>query len=266
MKDAKRIPDEGRNGAGYLFARWPQVARRIRSASHLVLFLDFDGTLTPLRPRPEDVPPLDLPTRRLLRRLANRPQLDAYVISGRRLADLRPRVPVPGVQLLGLYGWEGRDVPPARKERELIRRLNRVLAARLGGMPRIWLEDKKLGIAVHYRAARPAEARAARVIVRGALERFKPQLHLIQESKAWQLLHCVVDGKDSAVRRLLGKRRRPALSIYAGDDAADEPAFVALPRGITVRVGKARRTRARFYLHNPAEVLEFLRKLEAEIA
>ena len=259
------MPDEGRDGAGYLFDRWPQVARRIRSAGRLVLFLDFDGTLTPIRRRPEDVPPLDLPTRRLLRRLANLPRLDAYVISGRRLADLRARVRVPGIHLLGLYGWEGRGVPPARKERELILRLKRLLAARLAGMPRIWLEDKHLGIAVHYRGASPAEARAARVIVRGALERFKPQLRLIQERKTWQLLHCAVDGKDSAVRRLLGKRRQPTLPIYAGDDAPDEPAFVALPRGITVLVGKARRTRAHFYLRNPDEVITFLRKLEAEI-
>jgi trehalose-phosphatase len=266
MKDAKHIPDKGRDGAGYLFARWPQVARRIRSASHLVLFLDFDGTLTPIRRRPEDVPPLDLPTRRLLRRLADCPWLDVYVISGRRLADLRARVRVPGVHLLGLYGWEARGVPPARKERELVQRLKRLLAARLAGIPRVWLEDKNLGIAVHYRGALPAEARAARVIVRRVLERFKPQLRLIQERRAWQLLPRAVDGKGPAVLRLLGKRRRPALPVFAGDDAADESAFVALPRGITVQVGNTRRTKARFYLRNPAEVLTFLRKLEAEVA
>jgi hypothetical protein len=49
------------DGAGYLFDHWPLVARRIRSARHLVLFLDFDGTLTPIRRRPEDVPPLAPP-------------------------------------------------------------------------------------------------------------------------------------------------------------------------------------------------------------
>ena len=266
MKNAKHIPYGGRDGEGCLFARWPQVARRIRSARHLVLFLDFDGTLTPIRRRPEDVPPLDHSIQRLLRRLANAPRLDVYVISGRRFADLRSRVRVPGVRLLGLYGWEGRGVPPACKERELVLRAKRLLAARLDAMPRIWLEDKNLGIALHYRGALPAEVRAARLIVEGVVERFKPKLCLIQERKAWQLLHYAVGGKGSAVRRLLGKSRRPVLAISVGDDAADEPAFVALPRGITVQVGNTRRTQARFYLRNPGEVLTFLQRLEAEIA
>ena len=172
MKNAKHIPYGGRDGEGCLFARWPQVARRIRSARHLVLFLDFDGTLTPIRRRPEDVPPLDHSIQRLLRRLANAPRLDVYVISGRRFADLRSRVRVPGVRLLGLYGWEGRGVPPACKERELVLRAKRLLAARLDAMPRIWLEDKNLGIALHHRGALPAEVRAARLIVGGVVERF----------------------------------------------------------------------------------------------
>jgi len=229
------------------------------------LFLDFDGTLTPIRRRPEDVPPLDLSIQRLLRRLASAPRLDVYVISGRRFADLRSRIRVPGVRLLGLYGWEGRGVPPARKERELVLRAKRLLAAWLHAMPRIWLQDKNLGIALHYRGALPAEVRAARFIVGRVVERFKPSLRLVQERKAWQLLHCAVGGKGSAVRRLLGKSRRPVLAIFVGDDAADESAFVALPRGITVQVGNTRRTQARFYLRNPGEVLTFLRRLEAEI-
>ena len=266
MKDARHIKPRGTHGVLRLFACWPEVARRLRSASHLVLFLDFDGTLTPIRRRPEDVPPLDLSTRRLLRRLASHRRVDVYVISGRRLADLRSRVRAPGVRLLGLYGWEGRGNPPLRKERKLVQRAKRLLADRLAEMSRIWLEDKKLAIAVHYRGALPDEVRTARLIVREVLEHFQPQLRLIHERKAWQLVHCAVGGKGSAVRRLLRERRRPDLAVFAGDDAADESAFAALPRGITVRVGNTRRTKARFYLRNPGEVITFLRKLEAEIA
>jgi trehalose-phosphatase len=165
-----------------------------------------------------------------------------------------------------LYGWEGRDLPPLRKERKLVERAKRLLAARLADMTRIRLEDKDLGIAVHYRGAMLSEVRGARLIVRGVLERFKPQLRLVQEQKAWQLLHRAVGGKGSAVRRLLAKRSKPALAIYAGDDAADESAFAALPRGITVQVGNSRRTQAHFYLRNPGEVLIFLQRLEAELA
>ena len=265
MEDARQIRQKRPRRAVHLFKSWPHVARRIRAASRIALFLDFDGTLTPIRRRPEDVPPLDLATRGLLHRLANHHRLEVFVISGRRLVDLRSRVRTPGVHLLGLYGWEGRDTPPLRAERKVLQRAKRLLRDRLSEMPRIWIEDKKLAIAIHYRGALPAEVQVARRVVREVLERFQPHLRLIQEKKAWQVLPCAIGGKGSAVRKLLGKPCKQRLAIFAGDDLADESAFAALPDGITVQVGNTRRTEALFYLHDPGEVLTFLRRLEAEI-
>jgi hypothetical protein len=46
----------------------------------------------------------------------------------------------------------------------------------------------------------------------------------------------------------------------------DEPAFAALPNGITVRVGRNTLTRARYHLRNVAEVSTFLHKLKEEFA
>lgn len=244
---------------------WPQVARRIRAAERVVLFLDFDGTLTRLRRRPEDVPRLDLVTRRLLGRLARRRRVDVYVISGRRLADLRSLVQVPGVRLLGLHGWEGRGVSSLPEERRLIREARRWLADRLPKTEGIRLEDKGLGLAVHYRGARASEVRAARPVVRRALEQFKPRLRILKGKKIWELLPSAMDGKGPAVIRVLAGLPGPALAILAGDDTTDESAFAALRRGITLRVG-SRRTRARFYVRNPGEVVAFLRRWEAEIA
>ena len=265
MEDARQIRQKRPRRAVYLFESWPRVARRIRAANRIVLFLDFDGTLTPIRRRPQDVPPLDLATRGLLHRLANHHRLKVFVISGRRLVDLRTRIRAPGVHLLGLYGWEGRGTPPLRTERKLAQRAKRLLRDRLSELAGIWIEDKKLAIAVHYRGALPFEVQAARRIVREILERFQPHLRLIQEKKAWQVVPTAIGGKGSAVRKLLGKRRKQRLVIFAGDDLADESAFAALPYGITVQVGNTRRTEALFYLHDPGEVLTFLQRLEAEI-
>jgi trehalose-phosphatase len=255
-----------RDGVSHLFDCWPRLIRQIKSIGHLALFLDFDGTLTSLRRWPEDVPPLDSLTCGSLRELANRRGLDVYVISGRRLADLRPRVRVPGVRLFGLYGGEGRGVPFMREERELVQKAKWLLRTRLSKMKRIWLEDKKLGLAVHYRGAPLREVRATRLVVQGVVKHFQPRLRLLQQKKAWELLPYAVGGKESAVLRLLAKSRQATLAIFVGDDAADESAFAALRHGVTVRVGNTRRTRARFYLRNPREVLTFLQRLEAEMA
>ena len=267
MRDLKQTARCGNPKAtGHLFDSWRRVAGRIRSAEHLVLFLDFDGTLAPLRRRPEDVPPLDFSTRRLLGRLARHPRVDVYVISGRRRAELRRLIRVPKVHLLGLHGWEGcADVPCTSRESKLVRTAKQLLADRLPGTPGVWLEDKGLGLAVHYREARPEEVRAVRPVVLGVLEQFKPRLNLLAGKKVWELLPCQIDGKGPAVRRILGHAPRSTLPIFAGDDTTDEPAFAALPRGITLRVGSFRRTHARFRVRDTGEVLIFLRRLEAEI-
>ena len=86
-------------------------------ANRWLLLLDFDGTLVPLIDNPNGVR-LDAAVRRVLRGLARQPGLSVYVMSGRRLADLRRRVRVAGVHLLGLHGWEshGAALPPSQKQ------------------------------------------------------------------------------------------------------------------------------------------------------
>src|SRR6266481_7127503 len=92
----------------HLFHCWRHVAGRFRSTQTIALFLDFDGTIAQLRPRPDDVW-LDVGTRRTLQRLTQSPHFRVWVVSGRRRADVRARIRVPGIRYLGLHGWEGRD-------------------------------------------------------------------------------------------------------------------------------------------------------------
>ena len=267
IRKARGTPARARGGRGarHLFDCWPQVARSLHSAPGFVLFVDFDGTLVPLRERPTDVPPLDPSWRKILRRLARCKRLTFYVISGRRLADLRKLLPVPGVRLLGLHGWEGRDVPPLDKERGLVRQARRLLQQRLSKIPQIWLEDKGLGLAVHYRGAPPQSVRLARPIVLDVAKILGPHIHIIRGDKVWEILPHQIDGKGSAVRALLSQEPPSTLPIIVGDDLTDERAFAVLPRGLTVRVGKNLRTRARYLLRDPEEVKVFLQKLEVEI-
>ncbi len=254
-----------RRRARHLFARWAEVAERLRSAKLVALFLDFDGTLVPIQPRPGDVR-LDAATRRILSRLARQPRTKVWIVSGRRYADVRRRAKVAGAKHLGLHGWErgGRGPLPREPRRRLEKALH-LLEQRVACFPGIWIEDKGLSLGVHYRRATAGAVRRARPLLRALVRPFAPDLHLLEGKKIWEVLAKEVKSKGTAVRAVLGELPRAALPIYVGDDTTDETAFAALRRGITVRVGIPRQTKARFYLRDPEEVKEFLEKLEAEL-
>ncbi len=250
----------------YLFDCWPEVARRLRAAKRLVLFLDFDGTLVRLRRRPEEVC-LDDSSRRLLSRLARHPRVTLCFISGRRRSDLRRRMMVPGARYLGLHGWERGDglvsLAPSQK---LLQKARGLIEERVRGLRGIWVEDKGLSFVVHYRGARIAGARRAETAVREVLKRLGPELRQLAGSKIWEVIPKELPGKGSAVCGVLREFPGPLLPIYVGDDTADEPAFAVLRQGLTVRVGLSRPTSASFFLRNPAEVMRFLEKLHGAIA
>ena len=250
----------------HLFDHWKQIQRQFAAAKHLAIFLDFDGTLAPLRPRPGDAR-LAQPTRELLRRLARLPSVTLCIISGRRRADLQKRVNVRRAIYLGLHGWE-RDTGArsAIAARGLLAPARRLLTQRLSALPHIWVGDKGPCFEVHYTGASGATIREARTIIGDVLRPLKKEARVLRGRKVWEVLPREIEGKGTAVRALLAEFPRPVLAIYIGDDTSDESAFQVLHDGITIRVGRPRRTRARFELRNPEEVSSFLHRVEAEVA
>jgi trehalose 6-phosphate phosphatase len=249
----------------HLFDHWEYVRRRLESADRLALFLDFDGTITPLRPKPSDVK-LKPSTRAVLRRLARHPKITLCFISGRRHAQLKNLVNVRGAHYVGLHGWE-RDAG-AKSTIALPRLLaeaRRVLIERLAGLPRVRVGDKGPCFDVHYHGASEATIRKARAIVYGVFRPLKAHARLIKGRDVWEFLPKEFEGKGGAVRDLLAEIPGPVLPVYIGDDTTDEFGFRAIPNGLTIRVGKPRRTRARYELRNPEEVITFLQKVEVEI-
>jgi trehalose 6-phosphate phosphatase len=88
-----------------LFEALEQIGARIDRAPHLILFLDFDGTLSALVSEP-GLASLSPPMDRALRSLAERPDLSLAIISGRERADLQKRIGIPGLIYAGNHGLE----------------------------------------------------------------------------------------------------------------------------------------------------------------
>jgi trehalose-phosphatase len=81
------------------------VAEHTTRAPHLLLGLDYDGTLTPIVEDPSRAL-LKAPTRHLLESMARRNDMDIAIISGRALGDLQKLVSVPNVIYAGNHGME----------------------------------------------------------------------------------------------------------------------------------------------------------------
>jgi trehalose 6-phosphate phosphatase len=227
------------------------------------VFLDFDGTLVNIAPRPDQVR-LAPATRRVLRRLARHPRVTLVVISGRRRAELMRHIGLPGIRYFGLYGWERSGHSPFPSSTLTALRIAREqLSIHLSSIPGLWIEDKHFSLSVHFLDVSPAAQPRARRKLRSLLLPFQKTLRVIENLRDAEIVPRHVSGKGVAVQQFLDKPTRfPVLPFYFGDDLSDEPAFEALGKGISIRVGAARLTRARYSLRGPAAVAAVLCKLE----
>jgi trehalose 6-phosphate phosphatase len=230
--------------------------RLAEDPAHTGLFLDVDGVLAPIVPRPEDARVSD-ETRTELRRLAGRYALVAC-ISGRAGETAREIVGVPELTYVGNHGLE---LEPAAEE------WGERLHAFLAGVEWNELEDKHLTASLHYRNA-PDEA-GARAQLEQIAERARAAGFTARFGrKVLELLPQLEASKGTAVRRLLQDRglRR---ALYAGDDTTDLDGFRALAGlDLAVRVAvaspegpRALSEEADIVLEDAAGVISLLRRL-----
>jgi trehalose 6-phosphate phosphatase len=249
-----------------LAADWARVTAQIQSSSRVTVFLDFDGTLVHIAPRPDQVR-LAPATRRVLRRLSRHPRVTVVVISGRRRSVLLRYIGLPGIRYFGLYGWERPGHSPLSSSALIALRSARAqLSILLSSIPGIWVEDKQVSLSVHFLGVLPPARPRARRKLRSLLLPFQKTLCVIENLRDAEIVPRCILGKAVAVKRFLAKLAPcRVLAFYFGDDLSDEPAFEAVGKGISICVGAARPTRARYSIRGPAAVAAVLTKLEAAL-
>jgi trehalose 6-phosphate phosphatase len=198
------------------------LARLAEDPTRAALFLDVDGVLAPIVPRPEDARVPD-ETREELRRLNERYALVAC-ISGRPGADAQRIVGIPELVYVGNHGLE--------LDREAAgwgERLQQFLAEVA------WpaTENKQLTASLHYRGSENEDA--ARLALEHVKARAEREGFVARFGrKVLEVLPPLDVHKGTAVRQLLAERslRR---ALYAGDDTTDLDGFRALD-GLDVSV------------------------------
>ena len=243
-------------------ARPPQALRLDGCA----LFLDLDGTLLELAPRPDAVS-VEPGLLELLRELLRRTGGALALVSGRSIATLDTLLAPLRLPLSGLHGFERRDasgilVQRAPPSLEVLQQARRLMAQWLTKDPCLVIEDKGLALALHYRQAPQLEAEVVSSITAIAA---RPGSGLrAQRGRLVVELTPDTVSKATAIAEFMHeapfKGRRP---LYVGDDLTDEPAFewVNAAGGISVAVDVAPPTSARTHLGSVREVRAWLRAL-----
>ncbi len=234
-----------------------------------VLFLDFDGTLAPIVPHPDDAR-LDPELRAAIDELSQR--CTVAVISGRDREDVERRVGLEGIWYAGSHGLDVRsprgDVfAPEGVERAApeLDRAARLVERELGSRPGVVVERKRFALAVHYRMASDEDTEHAIRVV-SELARRSDHLVVRAGERVVELRPDVAWDQGRAVEHMLraiGAGAPSYVPAYLGDGHTDEDAFRALRhRGLGVLVGCARRpTHADVRLEGPGEVATFLARL-----
>lgn len=209
----------------------PADLRRLLRQRPFGLFTDFDGTISRIAPTP-DAAVISPGARQALVRLA--PRLAVVVISGRTLPDLRARVGLSGVIYVGSHGiatlidgveeWD----PGVRPYRRYAPALASELRA-LRTIEGVLLEDKLIGLAVHYRLTRDPESVRERILSAIAAAPTAAHFDLIEGVKVVELRPRAGINKGTAVETLAFRLRLKGL-LYLGDDLTDVQAFDALAR------------------------------------
>jgi trehalose 6-phosphate phosphatase len=222
------------------------------------LFLDLDGTLAPIMPRPEQVGP-DAHRAALLDDLTRALEGRVAVVSGRAQEDvdrnLERRVSavaaVHGLVRPGAHGVE-RAAPHADLDhvREVLRDLAR-------GDKDLLFEDKGLSVALHYRNV-PS---AADAVIEAAERLARSSELVLQLGDMVAELRTPGQDKGKSVAAFL--REAPfegATPVFVGDDLTDEDGFAAAARlgGFGVLVGPERPTQAAYRLNDFNAVFAWL--------
>ncbi|MBG6192291.1 trehalose 6-phosphate phosphatase [Arthrobacter sp. CAN_A212] len=236
----------------------------IAAADHLLIALDFDGTMSPLVPLAADARPLP-GSASALSALGQLPETTTALVSGRALDSLRSvATPDPETLLIGSHGaetWTGPDGAPLTltdQQTDLLRRataaVQRVVDAHAGTM----LESKPTGVVLHTRTADDDVAAAATDAARAALDQLEGA-HITDGKRVLETSVISAD-KGQGIRSLREYTGATAV-LFAGDDVTDEHAFAALEaQDLGIKIGEGQ-TQAAHRVHSPEELVLVLEHL-----
>lgn len=227
------------------------------------IFLDYDGTLTPIVEHPEDAKLSDEMYNiiEMLSKLCT-----VAIISGRDLEDVRKMV---GINTIYYAGSHGLDIAGPGHEKQIgvealpaLEKIEKEARKKSEHWEGTRIERKEFVVAIHYRQA--DENTSQKVLEYGRkVADANDELKVVENKKVVELRPDIPWNKGKAIDYLideLSENRDDVLPIFIGDDVTDEDGFEFLMhRGIGIVTGDhGKPSYARYKLKDTDEVKKFL--------
>ncbi|CAL5019624.1 unnamed protein product [Urochloa decumbens] len=255
--------------------KFEQIAGASRGKK-IVMFLDYDGTLSPIVADPDAAYMSDA-MRAAVRDVAK--HFPTAIVSGRCRDKVRNFV---GLSELYYAGSHGMDIKgpssnpesvlcqPASEFLPVIDEVYKLLVEKTKSTPGAKVENNKFCLSVHFRCVDEKRWNALAEQVKAVIKDY-PKLKLTQGRKVLEIRPSIMWDKGKALEFLLESlgfaNCSDVLPVYIGDDRTDEDAFKVLRKrgqGIGILVSKCpKETNASYSLQDPSEVMEFLLRLVA---
>jgi trehalose 6-phosphate synthase/phosphatase len=239
-------------------------------AGRRLLFLDYDGTLVPFAPTPQEArPPAALLD--LLTRLGADPANEVVLVSGRDKDTLQNWFGALPVGLIAEHGlWLRRRGEDWRMLRPLAAewkpRIRPLLEMYVDRLPGSFVEEKTVALVWHYRKAEPqlASIRAKELLEHLTGFTANIDVQILQGNKVIEVKSAGVN-KGAAALHWIGEEAYDFL-LALGDDWTDEDLFRVLSdSAYSIKVG-LQQSYARFNFRDRAEVGQLLADLAQQAA
>ena len=245
------------------------IAGRLSAQPRLVC-LDYDGTLTPIRPTPPEAVLAPDMRAAIVKLAASCP---VAIVTGRELGDARSMVDIDLIYAAS-HGFEfqfpgqpSECYGPAETYHAAITETADRAEQTASAINGMMIERKSFSTAIHFRNTPPEDVPKVDALV-GALEAAHPNLRVLRGKKVCEFQPRIDWNKGRAVLMLAERLNVPLQGVlYIGDDVTDEDAFRAIAGdGIGILVSDTHReTAATYRLNDPEEVRVFLERLAAAL-
>jgi len=248
-----------------------------------LFFLDYDGTLSPIRKKPEDATP-SRELMKLLSSLSADPHNNIYIISGRDRKFLQNWV---GELPIGLSAEHGAFLKPieqsngaewhdviAPKHLDLTWKSDvlAVFKKFCDNVPNSFVEKKEYAITLHYRNSEKEVVKPQKIELQTQLDELSKKYSTLDVRKGKKSLEARVAGitKGFIIKEILNhacEKSDVDFVMCVGDDVTDEDMFIALSHEpelrnvFTCTVGKKEKSCSNAYLEKQSEVLDTLHAL-----